>query len=119
MNKILIIDDELDICLLLSKYLKSLDFETEYATNLIQARLNINLFLYNVIFIDLNLLEGSGYEIINYARENKLNTKIIVISAHDSEISKSMESGAHFFLVKPFSLKMIDNALKALNVLPT
>lgn len=118
MNRILIIDDELDICLMLSRYLKALTFEVEYANTLEQAFLKIKYHHYTLMLIDLNLVEGSGYDIINYVRSNGLNTQIIVISAHDSEEIKSLEMGADLFIAKPFTLQRINYSLKMLNILP-
>jgi len=47
-----------------------------------------------------------------------LKTKIIVISAYDSEASKAIDAGAHIFLAKPFAIKRINEALGTLNFLP-
>lgn len=118
MNRILIIDDELDICLMLARYLKALNFEVEYANTLDQAFLKIKLHHYKLMLVDLNLVEGSGYDIIHYVRVNGLDSQIIVISAHDSEENKSIEMGADLFIVKPFTLQRINYSLKMLNILP-
>jgi DNA-binding response OmpR family regulator len=118
MAKILIVDDELDICLILTKHFKNLLFETHYATTVKQARLNIQLHTYYLMFIDLNLLEGSGYDIIKYVHEVQVKTKIIVISAHDSEATRAIENGADLFIAKPFTIQIINEALKTVNILP-
>lgn len=118
MTRILIIDDELDICLMLARYLKALNFEAEYANTLDHAFLKIKLHHYELILLDLNLVEGSGYDVIQYVRSNALDTQIIVITAHDSEENKSLEMGADLFIVKPFTLQRINYSLKTLNILP-
>ncbi len=117
MAKILVIDDELDICLMLSKHLQNLQFETQYATSIKEAQYNISRYQYDAMFVDLNLLDGSGYDVIHDANNLMLATKIVVISAHDGEASASLERGADFFIAKPFTTKRINEALINLNLL--
>lgn len=116
MPKILVIDDEMDICLMLTRYLRSLNFESEYASTVYEASQQMNRHVYDLMFIDLNLLEGSGYDIINLVKKLNLKTKIIVISAHDSEGNRALDNGADMFIAKPFSTKIIDEALKSINL---
>lgn len=119
MGRILIIDDEVDICIMLAKYLKTLSFETDYASTVKQTILNIDAHAYDLLFVDLNLLEGSGYDVIDYAKKLNLSSKIIVISAHDSESSRVIERGADIFVAKPFTTRTIHEALKTLHILPS
>lgn len=116
MLKILVIDDEVDICLMLTRYLRGLNFDTEYAGNVQEATFQMSKYVYDLMFIDLNLLEGSGYDIINLVKKQDLKTKIIVISAHDSEGNRALEKGADMFIAKPFSTKIIKEALKSINI---
>jgi DNA-binding response OmpR family regulator len=114
MRRVLVVDDELDICLILSKHLRERQFEARYALTLKDARLKIGISTFALMFIDLNLTDGSGYEVINYTNELNLSPKIIVISAHDSEGPKALEMGAALFIKKPFTIKSIDEALEKL-----
>ncbi|HEU5291208.1 MAG TPA: response regulator [Cyclobacteriaceae bacterium] len=118
MSKALIIDDELDICLMVAKHLQNLNFETHYALTVKEARLKLLNTKYDVLFLDLNLTDGSGFDVIQYINRMNLNAKIIVISAYDSEANKALQAGANFFLPKPFAIKRINESLRALNVLP-
>lgn len=119
MGRILIVDDEIDICLMLSQHLKALNFEADYVTTVKQAIQNIETYPYDLLFLDLNLLEGSGYDVMEYAKRMNLPSKIIVISAHDSEASKVIEKGADIFIAKPFTTRTIREALKTLHILPS
>ena len=114
MNRVLVVDDELDICLMLSRHLQAHQFEARYALTLKDARLKIAISTFALMFIDLNLTDGSGYEIIQYTQKLNLSPKIIVISAHDGEGPKALEMGASLFLKKPFTIKSIDEALEKL-----
>jgi DNA-binding response OmpR family regulator len=69
------------------------------------------------LFIDIDLVDGSGFDVISYLRKRESKAKIIVISAYHNELSKAMEMGADAFVAKPFSVKNINGALKTLNLL--
>jgi DNA-binding response OmpR family regulator len=114
---ILIVDDEIEICLMLSKYLESFNIHTDYVTTVKDALASITAKYYDLFFIDLNLVEGSGYQVIETIKETNLKSKIIVISAHDSEAYNAIEKGADVFIAKPFSTKVILEALKNLNII--
>ncbi len=118
MRMALVIDDELDICLMVTKHLQNLQFKTNYALTVKDARQKVSLAECELMFIDLNLPDGSGFDVIHYVNELKLNSKIIVISAYDSESNKALRMGASHFMTKPFTTKKINDALKALNFLP-
>lgn len=118
MGRALVVDDELDICLMVTKHLENLQFNTQYALTVKEARAKLNEFQYELIFIDLNLPDGSGYDIIAAVQELNVNARIIVISAYDGEAEKSLSMGATLFVNKPFTIKTINEALKTLHFLP-
>ena len=119
MRKALVVDDELDIGLMLTNHLRKCKFEPIYASNVKEAKLKIAAHTFELIFLDLNLTDGSGYDVINYSNELILNPKIIVISAYDNEESKAIMMGATLFIKKPFTLKLIDDALETLYFMQT
>ena len=118
MSKALVVDDEIEICMMVAKHLQNLGFETQYALTVKEARLKLLSSPYEVMFMDLNLTDGSGFDLIYYKSQLNLKTKIIVISAYDSEASKAVDAGANLFLAKPFAIKRINEALDTLNLLP-
>ncbi|HEY8934470.1 MAG TPA: response regulator [Cyclobacteriaceae bacterium] len=119
MTKALVIDDELDICLMITKHLRKMQFDVDYALTVKEARQKVRGSPYALMLIDLNLTDGTGIEVIDYINELNLDSKIIVISAYDSEASKVLKRGASFFIPKPFTFKKVDEALKSLNLLPS
>ncbi len=115
MKRVLVVDDEIDICILVTKYLQSLGMNAEYALSIKDALAKIEVSSYPLYIIDLNLTDGSGYEIMKQLISSKQNSKIIIITAHDGERQKAMESGADYFAPKPLSKRSIDDALRAVN----
>lgn len=118
MIKVLVVDDELDICLMVTKHLQLLHFETHYSLTVKDALLSIGTYAYDVIFVDLNLPDGSGFDILHHVGKVSLISKIIVISAYDNDSLKALEKGAHLFITKPFTTKIINEGLKILHLLP-
>jgi len=115
MAKVLLVDDEVDICLLLSGILQREGFETSYAQSLREAEEKLDQQEFTVVFLDLNLPDGVGYKLIPAIRK-KNKAKIVVVSAYDSEREKAHEEGADYFIPKPFKKDNIVQALQELNI---
>lgn len=113
----LVIDDELDICLMVTKHLQSLHFETQYAITVKDACLKLRNSEFELMFIDLTLPDGSGYDIIKYVNMLKRKPKIIVISAQDNQVDEALSRGVSLFISKPFTIKKVNQALTSLNFL--
>lgn len=61
---------------------------------------------YDVILLDLNLPDKDGIKILEFFRENKLNTPVIIVTARDgvNELAKGLDLGADDYIVKPFQI---------------
>ncbi len=111
---ILILDDEIDICFLLGGFLKK-HFTKVTSIHTISSLNSEDITNYNIIFIDNNLPDGSGFDEIERIKIKNKFIKIIAISAFDTinEKENALEKGADIFLGKPFSqeqiLKVIEN----------
>ncbi len=81
-DKILVIDDEPEICLNIKAMFEYEDYEADYATTAKEAFRKLNEREYSLILVDIKL-EGrvSGIDIIKTYREREKRPKIIVISA--------------------------------------
>ena len=112
MSKILIIDDELEICKQVSLILKKNEFNTSYVTSYDEfKKLNENNFDFDLVLVDLWLKNSSkqGIDIINELKINFNNLVIISFSGHaniDNAI-ESVKAGANDFIEKPFETKKL------------
>ena len=109
-KKALIVDDETDICYLLSHILKQKDIQTVFAGSLAEAERMLqspNLFYY--VFLDNHLPDGLGINQIKRWKDKFPAVHFIMISAHDSyeEKRKAKSDGADTFISKPFSKEVI------------
>ena len=110
-NKILVIEDVIEISGLVSMYLENAGFEVavcenaELALEKLQAQ-----YVPNLILLDLNLPGMSGFDFLKKVREDyKKSIPIIIVSARDSDedIIKGLGFGADEFVTKPFSPKVL------------
>jgi len=67
---------------------------------------------YDLVFVDHNMPELTGLELIKYMRENNLDTKIVMITGYPAiEGSAVKYLGANEYLTKPFKLKEIEDII--------
>ena len=113
--KALIIDDETDICYLLSRLLKHKNLETAFVNSLADANKALKNERPELIFLDNHLPDGLGLNYIPYIKKNYPDAKIIMITAHDSgdDRAKALENGADVFIGKPFSSDIIYKTVDA------
>jgi CheY-like chemotaxis protein len=117
MGKVLVVDDEIDICILLGRQLEKMGLEVSYCLTIREAVERLKRETYNLIFIDLNITDGSGYDLISTLGGSNRDALVIVISAYDSEKEKAIKAGANLFVPKPFSKRSIKEALQKLKFL--
>ncbi len=110
----LIVDDEYDICFLLSRILKSNNLEVQFANTISEGKNHLLSFNPNVLFLDNHLPDGYGIDFISYVKEQYPDTKIIMVTAHDTseDRKKALQQGADVFISKPFSATQIKNAIR-------
>ena len=107
MHKILIIDDEKDICFLISEILKDEEYITDHALNSDQAIDKFKSINPDLVILDVWLSNSKldGIELLNEFKSLKQNIPVIIISGHgtvDMAVT-AIKSGAYDFLEKPFN----------------
>ena len=107
MHKILIIDDEKDICFLISEILKDENYNTSVALNSDEAISKFNEIKPDLVILDVWLSNSKldGIEILKEFKSINNNIPIIIISGHGTVdlAVKSIKNGAYDFLEKPFN----------------
>ena len=64
----------------------------------------------DLLLLDINLPDGNGFE---FVKNNKLNTKIVFLTANDTEedMVKGYEMGCEDYIPKPFSIKVLKHKI--------
>jgi two-component system, OmpR family, response regulator len=116
--KALIIDDETDICFLLSGILKQKNFQTAMAGSLSEAQKIIeNETEPAVIFLDNHLPDGFGVNYISTLKKKFPSSIVVMITAHDTvaDREKAAAQGVDYFIGKPFSKELIFKTLEGIS----
>lgn len=114
--KVLIIDDETDICYLLSTLLKQKNLDTDYVNTLTDAALALKKDTPGIIFLDNHLPDGLGMNFIEYIKSHYPSVKIVMITAHDTvaDRQRALQEGADYFIGKPFTRDVIYKTVEQL-----
>ena len=113
-QKILIVDDDLNISELISLYLTKEMFETRTAADGYEALDLFESFAPDLVILDLMLPGKDGYEICREIRQRR-DTPIIMLSAKGETFDKvlGLELGADDYIIKPFDSKELVARVKA------
>lgn len=116
-KKILIVEDEGEMCLLLNILLTDGELELEHVKNLAGAGEYLSKEQPSVIILDNKLPDGYGVDYISHIKTNYPSVKIIMITGYDSAAKDvALENGVDFFLEKPFSRQQLFDSIQALLV---
>lgn len=115
--KLLLVDDEEEICLLLSAMLAQFGMTTVAAHSVADAEACFDQGPYQGVFLDVNLPDGKGYDLIPALRRSSPDTRVIVISAMDQERNMALDAGADLFLPKPLDRRAVLNGLSTIHLL--
>ncbi|MGE5518664.1 MAG: response regulator [Candidatus Dadabacteria bacterium] len=114
-KKVLIVEDEGDMCLLLNILLTGKEMELEHVKNLTAAQEYLKEQQPSVIILDNKLPDGFGIDFITYIKKNYPNIKIIMISGYDGSAKDvALDNGADVFLEKPFTREQLYQSIKTL-----
>lgn len=113
--KVLIIEDEGDICLLLNIILSGKEMELDHVKDLTSAEEYLQKEKPSVIILDNKLPDGFGVDFISFIKKNYPAIKIIMISGYDGAAKDvALHNGADIYLEKPFSRDQLYQAIKQL-----
>jgi len=103
MERILIIDDDVDICTLLSRFLTRHGFEVDHIFSGKKALEMLKVQKYNLVFCDFRLGDSDGRTILLQIKEQTPDTQVIIITGY-SDVKLAVEvikAGAFDYITKP------------------
>ena len=114
LNVIIVDDEEVQIKLLK----KRLDLNHKYvrivatAENVEEAYKAIVTYKPDLVFLDIEMPPGAnGFELAKLIRENKINTKIVIVSAKKEYAYAAIKISIFDYLHKPYSVEDLNNTL--------
>lgn len=113
-GKILIVDDDQNICQLLKLYIENDGYTTETANDGETAVHRFSEFQPNLILLDIMLPKMDGWQVCREIRKTS-DVPIIMLSAKGETFDKvlGLELGADDYIVKPFDTKEVMARIKA------
>jgi len=113
--RILLVEDEPDVRLAISRSLREEGYAVDEADNGIDGLAKAKWWEYDAIILDVMLPKMNGLKVLAALRE-KLKTPVLILSARDSLDNRiqGLDSGADDYLVKPFSMAELFARLRAL-----
>ena len=107
-TKILIVEDEGDMSLLLELLLDGENMELEHAHNLTDARDLVEKDQPTLIVLDNRLPDGYGIDFVSYLKKQHPHIKVIMMSGIDAAAADAaLATGADYFLRKPFTRQQL------------
>lgn len=113
-TKILVIDDDTNICDLLQMYLVKEGYEVRTANDGVEGMTAFRMYEPDLVLLDIMLPKKDGWQICREIREHSAKP-IIFITAKGETIDKvlGLELGADDFIVKPLDMKEVFARIKA------
>ena len=115
-TRILVVDDEEDLCEILKFNLENEGYEVDTANSAEEA-LKMDISSYHLILLDVMMGEISGFKMANMLKKDKKTASIpiIFITAKDTENDTvtGFNLGADDYISKPFSLREVMARVKA------
>jgi len=105
--RILVVEDDAIFRDTVREILKDLGYKVRGARSLSKATKRLTRHHFDLVLSDLEIGDGTGFEVVQIARQTRPDAPIILMSANasDETTQAAMESGAARFLPKPFNLK--------------
>ncbi len=114
----LIIDDEPDICELLSLTLGRMNIRSDTAGDVAGAKALLRDKSFDLCLTDMRLPDGDGLDLVEWMQKNAVGVPVAVITAHGNVETavQALKLGAFDFISKPLDLthlrSIVENALK-------
>ena len=110
-NSVLIIDDEVDLCILLANFFKRKSDKVSYSVNLKDGFSKFKTEKPDILILDHNLPDGHGIDNIKIFKKENKALYVIVISAMSNLKSRALENGADYFMEKPISFTKLNELI--------
>ena len=114
-KKVLIIEDEADMCLLMNIMLTGKEMQLDHVKSISAAKEYLSGEKPSVVILDNKLPDGMGIDFISFIKQHYPDVKIVMISGFSgSAKDMALDNGADKFLEKPFTKENLYKSVKEL-----
>lgn len=114
MPRVLIVDDEPDICELVSMSIGGAGYITDTVLTSKAAIKKLKENHYDLVFTDIRLPDGDGIDLLSYVQKNFPRLPVCIMTAHGNMdmAVRALRLGAFDFVQKPFDMKQMRQICK-------
>ncbi|MBF0279009.1 MAG: response regulator [SAR324 cluster bacterium] len=115
MSEILLVDDDLELCELLSEYLVMEGFTLSTVHDGLSGVEAVNTNNFKLVLLDVTLPKLNGFEVLKRIRQNT-KVPVLMLTARGEEVDRiiGLEIGADDYLPKPFNHRELIARMKAI-----
>lgn len=115
--RILIVEDEKDLSMVLCEAIKMEGYYADAAYNGADGLYDALSGIYDLIILDIMLPEMDGIEVLSKLRENKIDTPVLMLTAKSTVEDKinGLDHGADDYLTKPFDINELMARIRAIS----
>lgn len=114
--RLLAVEDEPELGLLLRDALSASGFAVDLATGMTEAEDHLGVAAYDAMILDLGLADGDGLTLLRALRRRGAMVPVLILTARDAPEDRvlGLDSGADDYLVKPFHMPELLSRMRAL-----
>ena len=119
-KKVLIVDDEPDICELIEITLMRMGLASQSAQTLKDARLLLKTEAFDLCLTDMRLPDGNGIELVEHINDHYSHIPVAMITAHGNMEAavRALKAGAFDFVSKPVDIQVLRRLVSSATRLP-
>ena len=112
--KLLIVDDEAEICDFLKSFFEERNYEVRTATSGEEALKAVEQFKPNVVLLDIKMPVMDGIRVLELIKAKHPKMKVIMVTALETrdKIEECIRLGADNYITKPLSLEYLENDVR-------
>jgi len=114
MIRLLVVDDEPEICDFLKSFFEERDFEVQTALSGGEALKAVESFHPQIALLDIKMGDVDGLTVLKKVKEKHPKLKVIMVTALETteKIEEAMRLGADNYITKPLSLEYLENDVR-------
>lgn len=114
MTRLLVVDDEPEICDFLKAFFEDRDFEVRTALSGEEALAAVGTFRPQVMLLDIRMGTMDGLAVLREVKAKYPQTKVIMVTALETteKIEAALRLGADNYITKPLSLDYLENDVR-------
>ncbi len=109
-KKMLIVDDEVEICEFLKSFFEDRDFKVETAHDGQRAFEKVAIFCPDIVLLDIQMPNLDGLQTLRKIKEVYPHIRVLMVTAVETQekIEEAIRLGADNYITKPLSLEYLE-----------